>query len=153
MDGFSVNVKKIIFDELGVDVSRIGYEDIGSDYVVWKKTGTVGVGGLRLVIAKDGKYFFKIPSYYSANREGGISWDYEVIIEGAPATHLSKLSKILEEHINESPIKIYRALASGLPISLGVYFIQKPLILTNQFLKFGVKGVLQRPNGLGSYEF
>ena len=68
----------------GMDARReeeIGVAELDHDWVVWRRADEGRAGGLRLVVPKFGTNAFEIPSYCGASAEGGVSSEYELVVE------------------------------------------------------------------------
>ena len=63
------SVDSIINKVWGLSLRHVNLQDLGSEIVAFKKSDENFAGSLRLIVSKNGNYFFQIPSSYGANAE------------------------------------------------------------------------------------
>jgi hypothetical protein len=154
MNKISNYIKEELGKKWGLSMNDVIIESLVNELVIYRKNIESTAGETRLIISKDDRYSFEIPSSYSASLESGVSWSYEVVIDSFSKQDVIAIVKILSKYLDISPVLIYKSLGKNeRPVNLGVYFINRPLVLINALTKFSVKGFLARPNDLGAYKF
>jgi hypothetical protein len=120
----------------------LGFIKIENDWLFWKKSEELMLGGRRLAISEiePHKHFF-IRSGARADEEG-IEGCFELkIIQFPEGIALNVVNKMKENGIELSKIDLFKLIKSG--ISKGVY-ITKPIILKQELDKFNIEYTLIR---------
>ena len=125
----------------------ISVEELEDDWVVWRAGDEGMIGSPRLIVPKNGKNSFEIPSGYAANDTSGVSWKYEIQIHACGHPR-QQPAKSLATHAGISAIEAFRALKNP-PLVLGVFHIDEPLVLMRELEPFDVTVKLTRPDENG----
>jgi hypothetical protein len=128
---------------------RLNVEELGDDWIVWRKEDAEKSGGLRLVVPKRGAQAFEISSSAVADDQHGVSYDYEIYV--LDTEHASKEAAIIiERHTGISRREAYQGLKTGFPLTR-TFFIATPLDLIRELRDLNVRVDLVRPGSRGEY--
>jgi len=124
-------------------------QELEDDWVVSRKGDEGKLGGRRLVVPRKGDNSFEIPASYAADNRNGVSWLYGVrLLSRGEAGRPS--AKILAQHTGLSVTEAFKALKKA-PIALGLFHLERPLILLMDMEALGIPIELTRPNNSGGY--
>lgn len=146
-------VLDIVNENLAPGNGDVAIVDLGDEYVIFRDSQEVLAGALRLIVAKDGDYFFIIPSGFIASPQLGVSWEYVIEITDFGGNGKNVVSKILSNFVNESATVIFKTLAVGPTHAVGPYFVAEPKRLIWTLNEYSVHGMMLRPKGQGGYVF
>jgi hypothetical protein len=148
------SVDSIINKVWGLSLRDVNLQDLVSEIVAFKKSDENFAGSLRLIVSKNGDYFFQIPSSYGANANEGISWRYEIIVNDIPEKQLMNCVSLLTKYLGFNSAAIFQLIKNrDMSNSLGTYFLHEPLTFAKELSQLHLKGMLKRPDNLGFYEF
>ncbi len=148
------SVDSIINKVWGLSLRDVNLQDLVSEIVASKKSDENFAGPLRLIVSKNGDYFFYIPSSYNANADEGISWRYEIIVNDIPEKQLMNCVGLLTKYLEFNSATILKLIRNrDISNSLGIHFLRQPLTLAKELSQLHLKGMLKRPDNMGFYEF
>ncbi len=127
--------------------SQLEFDEFSHDLVAWKPTKRRMIGGLRLILPKNGRQSFFVSSGECASERWGVSAYYEMKFK--IAGNLIVISKIVSEFTGLNPVAIYK-LAKNLGTS-DVVYIGEPVEMLNRVKTEGGTIELYRPDDKGGY--
>ena len=147
------NIPGMVLQEVkqkwNVKGDELNFQELPNEWVVWRRVDQDKAGSLRLIIPKNGKNSFEIPSNYIADADNGVSGEYVVQLLSVTKP-LTEATRVLGAHTGIPNVEAYKAMRI-MPTKIGPIYIEEPLKLLKEMKKRGVSMRLIRPGDCGGY--